>query len=180
MFTVSIAPNATRARVAHKSRRVHAQANAARFSPATTHVTRQVAQIAAKAPPPPPPAKFLSAAQYVQAASVVFGVYTAQMLLVPAKMVSDHFNATPTSMEKFWIRGSSAGFGAAIYAMSLLATNQAAQVAFYLAAAVAVLLPFNAKFNLFKDNLSVKYPMHYVPEVLMATLTLLGAYVLYL
>jgi hypothetical protein len=74
MFTVSIAPNATRARVAHKSRRVHAQANAARFSPATTHVTRQVAQIAAKAPPPPPPtAKFLSAAQYVQAASVVFG-----------------------------------------------------------------------------------------------------------
>ena len=98
----------------------------------------------------------------------------------PTQMVSDHFNATPTSMEKFWIRGSSAGFGAAVYAMSLLAANQAAQVAFYLAAAVAVLYPFNAKFNLFKDNLSVKYPMHYVPEVLMATLTLLGAYVLYL
>ena len=98
----------------------------------------------------------------------------------PTQMVSDHFNATPTSNDKFWIRGSSAGFGAAVYAMSLLAANQAAQVAFYLAAAVAVLYPFNAKFNLFKDNLSVKYPMHYVPEVLMATLTLLGAYVLYL
>jgi hypothetical protein len=101
-------------------------------------------------------------------------------VMIPTQMVSDHFNATPTSMEKFWIRGSSAAIGAAIYAMSLLAANQAAQVAFYLAAAVAVLYPFNAKFNLFKDNLSIKYPMHYVPEVLMATLTLLGAYVLYL
>jgi hypothetical protein len=31
-----------------------------------------------------------------------------------------------------------------------------------------------------KHNLSIKYPMHYVPEILMAVLTLVGTYVVYL
>ena len=97
--------------------------------------------------------------------------------MIPTQMVSDHFNATPTSMEKFWIRGSSAAIGAAIYAMSLLAANQAAQVAFYLAAAVAVLYPFNAKFGYF-DKLPVIYPKHYEPEILMAGLVAAGVYAL--
>ena len=75
-LTTTTVPIATRARVAHKSRQVraNAHANAARLAPA--HITREVAQIAAKKPPPPPPpAKFVSEAQYVQAATVVFGTH---------------------------------------------------------------------------------------------------------
>ncbi len=37
---------------------------------------------------------------------------------------------------------------------------------------IAVAYPYNAKFNWF-DTYKVKYPMHYVPEILMAAL--LGA-----
>ena len=39
----------------------------------------------------------------------------------------------------------------------------------------ALLYPFNAKFNLTGDvGNTVKYPMHYVPEVLMSVLTISG------
>ena len=97
-------------------------------------------------------------------------------------MVTDHFNATPDGLHKFFIRGSSIGFALCLYSMSLLAANTAATIAFYLSAGVALLYPYNSKFNLFKDGVSgsLKYPMHYVPEVLMAALTLIGAYVVYL
>ena len=41
--------------------------------------------------------------------------------------------------------------------------------------AIGVLYPWNAKFNYLTDEkLPVKYPWHYVPEVLMATLTVAG------
>ena len=142
---------------------------------------REVAQIAAKAAPaPPPPAKFITNAQYITACSAVFGIYTLQMLLVPAKMITDHFNASADQMTQFWIRGSACGFAAAIWAMRQLPVATGVQLGFYLALGCGILYPWNAKFNLFKNNLNVKYPMHYVPEVLMALLSAAGAYLIYM
>jgi len=37
-----------------------------------------------------------------------------------------------------------------------------------------VLYPFNVKFNLITKDMPLKYPWHYVPEGIMATLSLLG------
>jgi hypothetical protein len=140
-----------------------------------------VAQIAAKAPPPPPPpAKFVSAAQYVQLVSATFAFYGLQMLLVPAMMVTMHFNATCDNMTRFWIRGSSIGFLGLVYALQAVPTAAAASIGLATSFACGVAYPWNTKFNLLKDNLSAKYPMHYVPEVIMAVLTLIGAYVIYL
>ena len=141
---------------------------------------REVAQIAAKAAPPPPPAKFITNAQYITACSAVFGLYTLQMLLVPAKMITDHFNASADQMTQFWIRGSACGFAAAIWAMRQLPVATGVHLGFYLALGCGILYPWNAKFNLFKNNLNVKYPMHYVPKVLMALLSVAGAYLIYM
>ena len=37
-----------------------------------------------------------------------------------------------------------------------------------------MLYPWNAKWGYLTPNLPAKYPMHYVPEVLMAALTVAG------
>ena len=42
---------------------------------------------------------------------------------------------------------------------------------------VAFMYPLNAKYNIFQ-KLKVIYPMHYVPEALMTTLTTTGIYLL--
>merc|ERR1712072_1023562 len=141
---------------------------------------REVAQISAKAAPPPPPARLITATQYITAFSVIMGVYTLQMLLVPAKMITDHFNAEADQMTQFWIRGASCGFAAAVWAARQMDVATGAKFAFLLSFACGILYPWNAKWNLFKNNLDLKYPMHYVPEVLMMLLTAAGAYVVYM
>ena len=92
--------------------------NAARLAPETASRThaREVAQIAAKTVAAPPPAKLFTEAQYVQASCLVFTVYALQMLLVPAKMVTDHFHATADQMTQFWIRGSGCAWAAVVWA----------------------------------------------------------------
>ena len=189
MFTLTpstvLARPAVRAR-AHARRatpivRAHAPpANAAHFAPTQRQQTREVAQIAGKAPPPPPPARIITSAQYVTAFSAVMGVYALQMLLVPAKMITDHFNASADQLTQFWIRGSSVAFAGLVYAVRQLDVATGAKIALFASFAVGVLYPWNAKWNLLKNNLSVKYPMHYVPEALMALLSLAGAYCVYL
>jgi len=142
-----------------------------------------VAQIAAakgKAAPPPPPARIVTGAQFLTVFQVVFGVYALQFLLIPAKVVSDHFNATADQMTQFMTRGASASIAGVVWATRMLPEASAVKLATYVTLAVAVLYPYGAKFNLFKNNLSCKYPMHYVPEVLMAVLSLAGLYVMYL
>ena len=146
--------------------------------PSTTQ-RREVASVAAKAAAPPPPARMITAAQYASLFQAVMGVYALQMLLVPAKMISDHFNAAADQLTQFWIRGSAVAFFGIVYAVRTLPSAEATTLAFFASLGCAVLYPFNAKFNLLKNNLSVKYPMHYVPEVLLGGLTLLGAYVMY-
>jgi len=105
----------------------------------------------------------------------VMGMYGAQMLLVPAKMVTDHFNAPATPLLQFWIRGSSSAFLTIVYLVFFkLSTEDAVPVATAMSCAVGALYPWNAKFGYLSPGLPTKYPMHYVPEVLMAVLTGLG------
>ena len=157
--------------------------NIARLAPetATRTRTREIAQIAAKkAAPPPPPSKLFTEAQYVNAACLAFGVYAAQMLLIPAKMVSDHFHASADQLSQFWIRGGGVGWAALVWATRQLDVTTATSLMMFTSFAAGVAYPWGAKLNLFKNNLSIKYPMHYVPEALMAILTLAGAYLVYL
>jgi len=159
------------------------RANVARLAPETatrTH-TREIAQIAAKkAAAPPPPSKLFTEAQYVNAACLAFGVYAAQMLLVPAKLVSDHFHASADQLTQFFIRGGGVGWAALVWAARQLDVTTATSLMMFTSFAAGVAYPWGAKLNLFKNNLSLKYPMHYVPEALMAILTLAGAYLVYL
>ena len=105
---------------------------------------------------------------------LVMGGYALQMLLVPAKMVTDHFDAPVTPLLEFWIRGSSAAFFAVVYCITKMSTADGVAVATAVSFAVGVLYPWNAKFGYISPGLPTKYPMHYVPEVLMAVLTGLG------
>ena len=103
-----------------------------------------------------------------------------QMLLVPAKMVTDHFHATADQMTQFWIRGSGCAWAAVVWAARQMDATTATTMMMATSFVCGILYPWNAKFNLFKNNLSVKYPMHYVPEILMAALSLAGAYLVYM
>ena len=116
---------------------------------------------------------------FVYAYTAIFGLYTLMFLFTPGKMVTDHFDAPATPMLKFWIRGSSFGFITMLYLINLVETEEAVEVGTVSAFLCGLLYPWNAKYGLFTDGkLPVKYPMHYVPEVLMAGLTGLGAYIL--
>ena len=65
-----------------------------------------------------------------------------------------------------------APFAVGIYALTQLDTDTAFKAAMAWVAGIGIAYPYNAKFNWF-DTYKVKYPMHYVPELLMVGL--LGA-----
>ena len=96
-------------------------------------------------------------------------------ILQPGKMVTDHFDAEATDLMKFWIRGESVSIFGLCYCILQLESSLAVKVALATSAAVGVLYPWNAKFGYITSGLPTKYPMHYVPEVLMAVLTVAGA-----
>ena len=52
--------------------------------------------------------------------------------------------------------------------------EDAVPVALAMSVACGALYPWNAKFGYLSPGLPTKYPMHYVPEVLMAVLSCLG------
>merc|ERR1711939_1256497 len=91
-----------------------------------------------------------------------WGVYAAQMLLVPSKIQNDHFEAKATTSTDFAWRGHGVSIAIGIWAITQLDTDAAFKVAMAWVAGIAV-----------ADTYKVKYPMHYVPEVLM--IALLGA-----
>lgn len=118
----------------------------------------------------------LSPELYVKVYSGVFSLYAAQMLFAPSKMVTDHFDVPATPSTNYWIRGSSTAF----FCMVTLAMKLAEYDAVYAAKVCTgaslmsgLLFPWNSKFGIL-SKLPVKYPMHYVPEVLMLGLTVLG------
>ena len=104
---------------------------------------------------------------FIKIFCVVMGMYGLQMLAVPAKMVTDHFDAPATPLLQFWIRGSSCAFLTIVYLVKFkLATEDAVPVALAMSVACGALYPWNAKFGYLSPGLPTKYPMHYVPEVL--------------
>jgi len=115
----------------------------------------------------------LTPSLYVKAGSAIFGVYGIQMLLVPSNMMTDHFDAPATKYTDFWIRGQAASLGSLIYCLQNMKAELAAKAMLGLSLGIAILYPFNAKFG-YLSQLEVKYPMHYVPEVLMAGMTIAG------
>ena len=66
-----------------------------------------------------------------------------------------------------------------VYLVNQIPLDQAVKVATLTTMAVGLIYPFNAKFSLLGDNLPVKYPMHYVPEILMTVLSAAGLYLVY-
>ena len=108
----------------------------------------------------------------VKAVNIAWGFYAAQMILVPSKVHNDHFEEKSTKMTEFWARGHGVSIAVGIYALTQLDTDTAFKAAMAWVAGIGVAYPYNAKFNWF-DTYKVKYPMHYVPEVLMVGL--LGA-----
>ena len=111
---------------------------------------------------------------YVKIWAVMMIGYAAQMLLIPANMVTDHWDIPSTPGMEFWIRGASVGFGCTAYLLTKVDTETAVKVATFASIAIAVLYPFNVKFGLITKDMPLKYPWHYVPEGIMATLSLLG------
>lgn len=103
-------------------------------------------------------------------------LYTAQMLLMPSKMVTDHFDVPATPITDFWIRGQATAWGAAVFLVNKLAEYDAvyaAKVCTVISFVCGCLYPWNVKFGIL-SKLPVKYPMHYLPEVVMLVLTVLG------
>ena len=112
---------------------------------------------------------------FIKVFCVVMGMYGLQMLAVPAKMVTDHFDAPATPLLQFWIRGSSCAFLGLVYTLyTKVPVAEALPIATAVSFACGALYPWNAKFGYISPGLPVKYPMHYVPEILMVALTVLG------
>ena len=101
-------------------------------------------------------------------------LYGIQMLLIPSKIVTDHFNADSNKFMNFWIRGCSVGFFAIAYVLHKSTDiDLKYKLALGTAVATGVLYPWNAKLNT-GLSLPVKYPMHYVPEAVFILLTIAG------
>ena len=100
----------------------------------------------------------------------LFLFYDLATVIVSSK--NDHFEAKATTSTDFAWRGHGVSIAIGIWAITQLDTDAAFKVAMAWVAGIAVAYPYNAKFNWF-GTYKVKYPMHYVPEILMAAL--LGA-----
>lgn len=111
---------------------------------------------------------------YVKALVFIFGVYAIQMLTVPGMMVTDHWDMPSTPGMEFWIRGHGISILACCTLMLYAPTSVAAKTGLFISVGIGIVYPWNAKFGYLTPNLPLKYPMHYVPEALMAGLSLAG------
>ena len=60
---------------------------------------------------------------YVKIWAFMMVGYAAQMLLIPANMVTDHWDIPSTPGMEFWIRGASIGFGCTAYLLTKVDTE---------------------------------------------------------
>ena len=118
----------------------------------------------------------LCAQGYTKACAVVYAIYALQFTAIPDKFISDHFDVTPDAMHIFLARGAGVAIAGVAYAMWDFAKNVAGD-----AAGLKVLIAYNFLVGLvypwnaaYISKLPVKYPMHYLPEILMAVLTAAG------
>lgn len=117
---------------------------------------------------------------FVKTSSIVMSISGAQMVIAPGKLVTDHFDVGASDITKFWVRGTAASVFASSRPSSRswlkkLPVAIAHKLALGWIGAIGLLYPLNAKFGLVSNGLPTKYPMHYLPEALMAGLTAMGA-----
>ena len=106
---------------------------------------------------------------YTKASAIIYAYYALQLFAIPEKFISDHFEGPVDAMHVFLARGSGLAIAGVAYAMYKLDVPLKLLVAFN--AMVGLVYPWNAAYI---SKLPVKYPMHYLPEVLMAGLTVAG------
>jgi hypothetical protein len=122
----------------------------------------------------------ISPEQYVNTWTFFMAAYAVQMMFTPGKMVTDHFDVPVTPMVKFWVRGQAPAWAAVCYCITQkLETSDAVQICTVLSISIGLCYPWNAKFDFTGDKLPVKYPMHYVPEILMAALSGVGLLIIF-
>ena len=106
---------------------------------------------------------------YTKASAIIYAIYALQFFAIPEKFISDHFDVTPDAMHVFLARGSGIAIAGVAYAMHKFDIPLKLLVAYN--AMIGLVYPWNAAYI---SKLPVKYPMHYMPEVLMAGLTVAG------
>ena len=106
---------------------------------------------------------------YTKASAIIYAIYALQFFAIPEKFISDHFEGPVDAMHVFLARGSGLAIAGVAYAMYKLDVPLKLLVAYN--AMVGLVYPWNAAYI---SKLPVKYPMHYLPEVLMAGLTVAG------
>ena len=109
---------------------------------------------------------------YLKMVAVPFSMYGLQFLLTPEMCIDLHFDYTPDENHIFLARGSGVAILALVYALFQMPLDAAVKLSAIYSLAVGIVYPWSAAYLL---KLPVKYPMHYVPEVLMAVLSLCGA-----
>ena len=108
---------------------------------------------------------------YVKASMVIYAVYALQFFGIPKKFIADHFTQEPDDLHIFLARGSGLAIAFGAWAMSKLSADVSFLPILIYNVLVGLVYPWNAAYI---SKLPVKYPMHYVPEVLMAALSIAG------
>ena len=117
---------------------------------------------------------------YITFFTVMNGMYSVGMLAMPGKMITDHYDTPPTPMIENVMRFAGVLMAGLCYCVKTGNSEDMFDVALLTIMGMAVLGPYNAKFGYLGGKLPVKYPMHYMPEVLMPTLISLGLYIKFL
>merc|ERR1712167_512938 len=103
------------------------------------------------------------------ASTIIYAIYAAQFFGIPGKFITDHFNTPPDALHIFLARGAGLSIAFSAYAMYKFDVPIQVIVAYNIL--VGLVYPWNAAFI---SKLDVKYPMHRVPEILMAALGVAG------
>ena len=98
---------------------------------------------------------------YVKIWAFMMVGYAAQMLLIPANMVTDHWDIASTPEMEFWIRGHAVTIFCEVFLMMNVETAVAAKAALAASVGIGILYPWNARFI---SKLDLK-DFHRVPEV---------------
>ena len=109
---------------------------------------------------------------YTKASAIIYAYYALQLFAIPEKFISDHHERpadAPLKLLVFFVRGSGLMIAGVAYAMYKLDVPLKLLVAFN--AMVGLVYPWNAAYI---SKLPVKYPMHYLSQVLTAGLTVAG------
>ena len=90
---------------------------------------------------------------------------------MPKKFVTDHFNLDPAPITKFFVRGAGVSIAWGAYLMSQSNAVSIFKATLLFNIAIGLVYPWNAAYI---SKLPVKYPMHYMPEAIMAALAVAG------